>query len=292
MPDIAAIHPQVVHFVVATLFLGLPLYLLSFMKRPGFLRPAATLLLVVGALATIPTVKSGEDAHGPAERIPGVRDLVVHHEELGERTRNIFLGVLALELAALGLAWRMGGGSTGAEAKQGGMAMAPTALRVAVGVAWIVGAFNLYETAEHGGEIVYEHAGGVGFRSGDEGDVANLLLAGLYHQSVLDRGAGDAQGAARLVEEMARRFPDNPGVQLALVQSLISDSGNPRGALELLDTLEIPDDRSSRFRAGMARADAYEALEMPDSARAVLEGMREEFATSNSLQRRLEAMGG
>ena len=281
MPDIAALHPQVVHFVVASLFLGLPLYLLGFMKRPKFLRPAATLLLVIGTLSTIPSVISGDDAHGPAERIPGVRDAVVEHEELGERTRNIFLGVLALELIALGLAWRMAEGSK-----------APTAMRVAVSVAWIVGAFVLFETAEHGGAIVYEHAGGVGFRSGDDGDVLNLLLAGLYHQSVLDREAGDAAGAARLVDEMARRFPDNPGVQLAYVQSMISDSGNPRGALETLDGLTLPDDRTSRFRAGLARVDAYEALEMPDSARAVLEGMREEFSTSTTWQSRMEALGG
>jgi len=285
MPDIAALHPQVVHFVVASLFLGLPLYLLGFMKRPQFLRPAATLLLVIGTLATIPSVMSGEDAHGPAERIPGVRDAVVRHEDLGERTRTIFLGVLALELIALGLAWKLGG-------SKGPMAMAPTAMRVAVSVTWLVGAFVLYETAEHGGELVYEHAGGVGFRSGDDGDVANLLLAGLYHQSVLDREAGDAAGAARLVEEMARRFPDNPGVQLAYVQSMIIDSGNPRGALETLDGLVLPDDRNSRFRSGLARTDAYEALELPDSARAVLEGMREEFSTNNTWQRRLEALGG
>jgi uncharacterized membrane protein len=285
MPDIAALHPQVVHFVVVCLFVGLPLYLLGFMKRPKFLRPAATLLLVIGALATIPSVKSGDDAHGPAERIPGVRDAVVRHEDLGERTRTIFLGVLALELIALGLAWRLGG-------SKGPMAMAPTAMRVAVSVTWLVGAFVLYETAEHGGEIVYEHAGGVGFRSGDDGDVANLLLAGLYHQSVLDREAGDAAGAARLVEEMARRFPDNPGVQLAYVQSMITDAGNPRGAIETLDGMVLPDDRNSRFRSGLARVDAYEALELPDSARAVLEGMREEFNTSTTWQRRMEALGG
>lgn len=292
MPDIAALHPQVVHFVVASLFLGLPLYLLGFMKRPKFLRPAATLLLVIGTLATIPSVMSGDDAHGPAERIPGVRDAVVRHEDLGERTRTIFLGVLALELIALGLAWKIGGSAMEGEAKAGPMAMAPTAMRVAVSVAWLVGAFVLYETAEHGGELVYEHAGGVGFRSGDDGDVANLLLAGLYHQSVLDREAGDAAGAARLVEEMARRFPDNPGVQLAHVQSMITDSGNPRGALETLDGMVMPDDRNSRFRSGLARADAYEALELPDSARAVLEGMREEFATSTTWQQRMETLGG
>lgn len=292
MPDIAALHPQVVHFVVASLFLGLPLYLLGFMKRPGFLRPAATLLLVVGTLASVASVKSGMDAHGPAERIPGVRDVVVEHEELGERTRNIFLGVLALELIALGLAWKMGGSRGDGEAKSGPLDMAPRAMRVLVSAAWIFGAFVLFETAEHGGELVYEHAGGIGFRSGDDGDVANLLLAGLYHQSVLDREAGDSEGAARLVEEMAVRFPDNAGVQLARIQSMISDLGDPRGALEVLAGLDLPDDRRSRFGAGMARADAYEALEMPDSLRAVLEGMREEFSTSNSLQQRLEALGG
>lgn len=49
-------------------------------------------------------MQSGDDAHGPVERIPKARPVVVEHEELAERARNIFLGVVAIELLALGLA--------------------------------------------------------------------------------------------------------------------------------------------------------------------------------------------
>ena len=84
MPDIGALHPQIVHFVVACLILGLPIHLLGFLRRPRFFRPMATVLLLVGTVAAFAAVRSGDDAHGPAERIPDTRPLVVEHEELGE----------------------------------------------------------------------------------------------------------------------------------------------------------------------------------------------------------------
>ena len=67
----------------------------------------ATLLLVAAATSIL-AVKSGAEAHGPAERVPGAREAVQDHEELGERTRNLFLLVAALELAAIAFKQRPG----------------------------------------------------------------------------------------------------------------------------------------------------------------------------------------
>ena len=206
MPTI--LHPQVVHFVVAGLFLGLPLYWLSFLKRGRFLRSTASILLVVGTVAAWVAVDTGRDAHRPAEAIPGARAVVQHHEELGELTRNIFTGVLIVELIALALMW--GAGSAGSsvlsvetgESNAAGAStkrFASTALSAVVGVAWAVGLVQLYETAEHGGEIVYDHAGGVGFKQGRPTHVENLLLAGLFQESrqaaVIEFVAGHASGS-------------------------------------------------------------------------------------------------
>src|SRR2546426_12629456 len=60
----------------------------------------------------------------------------------------------------------------------------------ASGVVGLMVAVSLYEAAEHGGDLVYGYAGGVGVRSGDPADVARLLVAGLYQQAMLDRRQG------------------------------------------------------------------------------------------------------
>jgi len=99
-------HPIVVHFVIALAILGVVLRWISLSGRLAFTGPAAATLILIAAAASLAAVKSGTDAHGPAERVPGARDAVVEHEEWGERTRNALLAVAALELVGLFLARR------------------------------------------------------------------------------------------------------------------------------------------------------------------------------------------
>lgn len=300
MPDIGPFHPQVVHFVVACLFLGLPIYWLSFLKRPRFLRPMATVLLIVGTGAAVVAVESGTDAHGLAERIPGARSAVQQHEELGILTRNIFGGILILELIALGIAWRAGGagssvlsveagetGAAGASTKR----FASTALSGVVAVAWTVGAFQLFETADHGGDVVYEYAGGVGFRTGNQEDVSRLLLAGLFGEAQVDRQDGRHEDAARLVEEMVQRYPDNADVQLLGVQSMVVDRKDGRAALDRLATLRLPDEPRSQLQRQTYAFDAYMLLGMPDSARVALDAVPERYRNSRMVTERRAQLG-
>ena len=46
-----------------------------------------------------------------------------------------------------------------------------------------------FEAAEHGGELLYSYAGGVGTRSGEPADFKRLPVAGLYNASRIDREA-------------------------------------------------------------------------------------------------------
>ena len=138
-PDIGVFHPQIVHFVIALLMVGVVFRLISLTGKAQFTGAAALTLILIGTGASVLAVKSGEDAHGPAERVPGARDAVGEHEEWGERTRNLFLVVAALELLALGLSDRR-----------------RRAVLVASGVVGLGGMFVLYETAEHGGDLVYQ----------------------------------------------------------------------------------------------------------------------------------------
>jgi len=261
-----------VHFVIALLFAGVLFRCTAVTGRAAFTGPAAAVLLLVGTLGAVLAVKSGTDAHGPVERVPGARAAVMEHEEWGERTRNIFLVVAALEIAALIPAvqrWRKG-------------------VHVASAVVGLAGAFSLYETGEHGGELVYAYAGGVGIRSGNPDDVDRLLVAGLYHQAMLDRKAGRTAEAAELISQLAQRHPEDASARLLVIESLIVDKKNGKAALAALAPFPAaPGTRFLRFRVGLLRAEAFALAGMRDSALAILETMAGEFANNRTIEDRL-----
>jgi uncharacterized membrane protein len=284
MPDLASLHPQIVHFVVVLGMLGVGLRLLALASRfvasatpaEPRLSAASLICLLAAAGASVAAATSGDQAHGPAERIPGAREAVEEHEELGERTRNFFLAVAGLELLALALPKRE-------RARRG--------LHVVSAATGVVAAFYLYEAAEHGGELVYSFAGGVGTRSGDPADIQRLLVAGLYYAARADREAGRSEEAARLTTELARQLPDDPTVSLLAIQSLIEDRKDPAAGLAALDTLSVPaGDPRLATRIGLLRSQALIAAGQTDSARAVLEGLARKFPESPMVRDALEKL--
>ena len=275
MPNLAFYHPQIVHFVLALLGAGVLLRWIALTGKWPWTSPAAAALLLAGTLAAVAAVKSGTDAHGPVERIPGARAAVVEHEEWGERTRNVFLVVGALEILALAFAtrpWRRW-------------------LYVGSALVGLGGAVALYEAGEHGGDLVYTYAGGVGIRSGDSTDVARLYLAGLYQQAQLDRRQGKAAEAAGLFAQLARQFPDNLDVQLLAVESLITDAKDGKSALAGLGKLTLPpDDRRLALRRDFLAADAWALANKPDSARAILQRLAVQFPENPRIKDRLQKL--
>lgn len=279
MPNLAEFHPQVVHFVIVLLLVGVAFRIISLTGWLSFTKHSATVFLLGGTLAAMAAVKSGDDAHGPVERIPGVRPMVIEHEEYGEQARNVFLVVAALELVALGLA---------ANTKVGRFAKAAYVASAAIGV---YGGYVLYEAAEHGGKLVYEYAGGPGLRTGNPEDVERLLLAGLHLQAQADRKAGRAADAARLVQEMATRFPADTTVQFLRVESLLTDAKDLPGALAAARGVGI-DEKNARWatrKAGLV-ADIFVAMAMPDSARAALAPVVEAFPQNTRLKAKLDSI--
>jgi uncharacterized membrane protein len=276
LPDIGQLHPQIVHFVIALLFVGVAARLLSLLPRPGrfgFLSPAAAALIILGSVASVAGAWSGDDAHDPVERVPGARPAVQDHEKWGERTRNVFIVVGVLEILGLALGTRR----------------AASGVRVTSAVAGLAGLVFLYEAAEHGGDLVYEYAGGVGIRSGDTTDVTRLLVAGLYHQAILDREAGRPEQAGRLIAELGRRMPGDTGVRLLLIESWLRDAKNPAAALAALDSVQVsPGDRRLEQRVVTLRADALAASGRKDSARALILGLIAKSPNDPRLKQRLE----
>lgn len=276
MPDIAVFHPQIVHFVIALFFVGVGVRIASWFLWPTWTRPAGALLLILAALASVAAVTSGDQAHGPVERIPGARDIVEHHEERGELARNLMLVIAALELVALGLASR---------------ARAQKAAHVVSGLFGLYVGFALYEAAEHGGEIVYEYGGGPGIRQNDTTDIRRTLVAGLYNQSVRDREAGRSEDAARLTDELVRRMPGDQTVAFLAIESKIKDRKDPQGALADLAAISYPADAPRlAIRHAILTAEAWKALGMQDSVNVILESLKQRYPDNAGVQRAIESL--
>jgi hypothetical protein len=163
------------------------------------------------------------------------------------------------------------------------------AVAAAVGLA---GVYAVYETGEHGGELVYSYAGGVGLRSGDPKDLERLLLAGYYHQAMADRAAGRHDQAARLIAQAAERYGGDPEVLMLAAESRLVDRKDPQGAIDALTRVQLPaDNRFMAFRKAELLADAYEAAGRKPEAAAALEAVLKAFPNPR-LQRRLDALKG
>jgi len=274
MPSLAAFHPQVVHFVVALITVGVLFRCLSLFQRAAWLSPAAVALIALGTTASVVAVRSGVDAHGPVERVPGARAAVVDHEAWGERARNAFLILLVFEAVAATLTARKLAAARGAQ--------------MAAAVVGIAAVAVLYRAGDLGGRLVYGYAGGVAVQTGDPADVNRLLIAAAHHQANADRQAGRLLEAASLVEMVADRFPEHLELQLARVASILEDRKDATAALARLDGIRVPtDDPRLRVRAGLLRSDALAVHGDVTAARQVLETLKAEFPANTQVQRQL-----
>jgi uncharacterized membrane protein len=274
MPSLAPFHPQIVHFVVGLLFVGVAFRLVSLTPWFKFTNYGATTLLLIGAVATWLAVKSGTAAHGPVERIPGARALVQEHEEQGETTRNIFLGVALIEIVGWAFSRRDQYGRYAFWA------------RAVSGIVGVVGCVMLYEAAEHGGRLVYSYGGGPGLRTGDPADVERTYIAAAYNQAQLDRKTGKAAEAAAVISDLSRRLPESNDMKLLQAESQLRDTKNYSAAMTTLDAVQVaPNDRSMTSRKTQLKADIYLAMGQKDSARALLQ----QLLTANPQNARLKA---
>lgn len=270
--DLGQFHPIVVQFAVVLVFVGVLFRLISLLKRPAFAGPVATTLILAGAIAVLLAVKSGHDAHGPVERVPGSAGAVKAHEDAGEVARNFVIILGLIELAGLAL-------------RNTKFARHTTIASSVIGAGALI---FVFVAANRGGNLVYSYAGGVGIRSGQPADVGNLLLAGLYHQAQQDREAGRRAEAAALADLALRRFPGSVPVRLFQAESVLLDRQDPAAALAALGTISVPtNDNRSRIRHGMLTVDSLEAAGRPGEAKNALEKLAAEFPDNARIKQRL-----
>jgi uncharacterized membrane protein len=259
MPNIAAFHPQIVHFVIGLLIVGVAMRVVSLTGKLRFTSPAATSLILIGTVAAWLAVRSGTEAHGPVERIPGARTAVQVHEEHGKTALNLFLVVSAIELIGFALT------------RKDTLARHSRWAFVASGLVGVVGLAQLYEAGEHGGELVYSYGGGPGLRTGDPKDVQRVLVAALYNQAMAHRKAGKGAEAAELIGVLARQNPGDTTIQLLNAESISLDAKRYPEALAALDTVQIdPKDMRLAARKATLKADVYLAMGQPAMAKSIL----------------------
>ncbi len=138
-------HPLVIHFPIALLFAAVLFDFWGLVKRDAtWATKAALLLFVLGAIAAIVAVITGHEAAEGlfhAGLLPKSAGADLHaHAELGEDTAWFFGIYVVIRLI---LTWW---------GKMSQLSFAVVAFLVGFG-----GLFLVYETAEHGGKMVYDH---------------------------------------------------------------------------------------------------------------------------------------
>jgi uncharacterized membrane protein len=136
-------HPVVVHFPIVLLPLSAGLDLLAFLRRRPKWHSLAYGILLLGSLAALLAVWTGNDAAAPYRRDAAVQQHLARHEDLATVALFLFLGI-ALGRLPLHLRGRLQGWP----------------LRGWV-LAALLGSALLGVVAHYGGELVYRYAVGV-----------------------------------------------------------------------------------------------------------------------------------
>ena len=141
------LHPAIVHFPIALIFLGALLSTLTIFTRRGALPQFAAVTLILAAGAAQVAINTGDDqAEVLLKRMPEAKPLLLMHAEWGERVRN--LAVCAAISAVVALAFY--------RAKNIRRVLASITTLLAGAACYCV-----FQTVEDGGAMVYHHGVGV-----------------------------------------------------------------------------------------------------------------------------------
>ena len=147
MEFLADLHPNIVHFPIAFLLIYVLLEITGIVTKKEFFQKSAHLFLLLGVLAAVAAVITGNQASNIASEwknkgavIP--LDLISEHEEYATITLWYFTALLFLRTFYI------------IKKKFKGIVQYIFILLA------VVGAYLVYQTGDHGGRLVYDH--GVG----------------------------------------------------------------------------------------------------------------------------------
>jgi len=149
IPSWDGLHPIIVHFPIALLFVAPILIVLGmiFQRSGKAFMVSAFVLMLIGTIATFIAVSTGESAGELAERMANVEAVLENHEELAETTRNIFTALTAIFAAIVFVPMLF-------KKELGRTVMIPISL--AFLLFYGAGTVVLINTAHEGGRLVHE----------------------------------------------------------------------------------------------------------------------------------------
>ncbi|HEX8925321.1 MAG TPA: DUF2231 domain-containing protein [Terriglobales bacterium] len=165
IPALDGLHPLIIHFPIALLFVAPIFVLVGAVLQPRRGRPllySALVLMVLGTASIFVAIESGEAAAKLADRTPEINRVIEHHEDFAENTRLafsiltvVFAGVLFVPMAL----------------KKELSRVASTVLPLAFLCIYLGGMLMVANTADQGGRLVHQY--GVHSMVAPEGAPAN-----------------------------------------------------------------------------------------------------------------------
>ena len=184
------IHPLIVHFPITLLIIAVLIDLASLIvKNQKWLKNSATLLYATGAASALVTYFTGRNA-ADTVAIPAAANLIVNeHSDWALRT-VVFFGILAV--IRLAVSFKM------PEPK--------LSVSVPLLVGGLAGLFLLYETAEHGAQLVFQQGVGVEAAENAQQDLLDALENQQVDAGIINFENGSwawrpVQGAVTILEE-------------------------------------------------------------------------------------------
>jgi uncharacterized membrane protein len=150
LPTWDALHPLIIHFPIALLFVCPLFILISVFLRPGKGRPylsAALVLLLLGTVSLFVAVHTGQAAGELVDRDPPVGEVLQSHQALAIETRDVFV-VLSIIACSLFFVPRLLGKTD--------TVLLSRVLPLSFLVLYAVGMVFLVNTADRGGRMVHE----------------------------------------------------------------------------------------------------------------------------------------
>lgn len=150
IPSWDTLHPLIIHFPIALLFIAPVFILLGSLLKPEKGRAyliAALVLMAAGTASIFMAVQTGEAAGKLAERTPAINAVLEHHEQLAEATQVGF-SVLTVIFTAILLVPRL--------LRSNSSRLVATVLPLVFLVFYGAGILLLTNTAHDGGRLVHE----------------------------------------------------------------------------------------------------------------------------------------
>ncbi|MDF7799357.1 hypothetical protein P4C99_07770 [Pontiellaceae bacterium B1224] len=143
MFDLTHIHPMIVHFPIALLFVGFMSDLIGLVTKKEFFNNAGFYLLILGTLGVIAAFLSGEAAGDGVMEAGALGQALEMHEAAAELSLWLMVGTALVRIGAVLLKKYKG------------------AVKAVALLLFLVGVLSIARTGYYGGELVFKHAAGV-----------------------------------------------------------------------------------------------------------------------------------